>query len=176
MRIIAGMWGGRSIAAPPGRDTRPTADRVREAWMSALAADLPDASVLDLFAGSGALGLEALSRGARAATFVERAPAALKVLRANVAALGADRRVTVVAGDALRFVAGVGEIEFDIALADPPYGRGLAAALVERFRRRPFAHLLALEHRRDDAFPAHPADRARRYGDTVLTFIRAPNE
>src|SRR5690606_38981504 len=72
VRIIAGSWGGRIIAAPPGRDTRPTADRVREAWMSAVAPELPGASVLDLFAGSGALGLEALSRGAREATFVER--------------------------------------------------------------------------------------------------------
>lgn len=142
--------------------------------MSALAADLPDASVLDLFAGSGALGLEALSRGARSATFVERAPAALKVLRANIVALGAGSRATVAAMDALRFVQGVEEMEFDLALADPPYGRGLAAALVGEFRRRPFARLLVVEHRRDDAIPEHPADRARRYGDSLLTFIPAP--
>jgi len=174
VRIIAGSWGGRIIAAPPGRDTRPTADRVREAWMSAVAPELPGASVLDLFAGSGALGLEALSRGAREATFVERAPAALKVLRANIEALGAGPRATVHAVDALRYLDGLGELAFDLAFADPPYGRGLASAVVERFRARPFARLLVVEHRRDDDLPEGAGDRVRSYGDTRLTFISAP--
>lgn len=174
MRIIAGTWGGRRIDAPGGRETRPTADRVREAWMSALAADLPDADVLDLFAGSGALGLEAVSRGASAATFVERAPAALKVLRANIAALGAGERARVVAGDAFRFVEGLDAYAFDVALADPPYGGGLAAGLVEQFRRTPFARLLVVEHRRGEELPPVPDARERRYGDTRLTFIPAP--
>src|SRR5690606_4013785 len=80
MRIIAGEWRGRSLAAPPGRQTRPTTDRVREAWLSALQFDLPDSRVLDLFAGSGALGLEALSRGAQSVTFVERGAPALRAL------------------------------------------------------------------------------------------------
>lgn len=173
MRIIAGQWGGRPIAAPPGRDTRPTADRVREAWMSAIAAELPGSRVLDLFAGSGALGLEALSRGAESVTFVERAPQALKVLRANLAALGAEERSRVVGADALRFVEALPEGEYDLALADPPYGRGLAAALVERFLGHSFADLLCIEHRRDDRLPAAAGARERRYGDTLLTFIPA---
>lgn len=142
--------------------------------MSAIAADLPGARVLDLFAGSGALGLEALSRGAESVTFVERAPQALKVLRANLALLGAEERVRVVATDALRFVETAEPGEYDVALADPPYGRGLAAGVVERFLRRPFAGLLCVEHRRDDPLPPATDARERRYGDTLLTFIPAP--
>lgn len=142
--------------------------------MSAIAGELPGASVLELFAGSGALGLEALSRGAREATFVEKHPAALKVLRGNVAALGAGERAHVVVGDAVRFVEGLEPNAFDLALADPPYGRGLAAAVVERFRGKPFARLLVVEHRRDDSLPYLPDARERRYGDTCLTFVPAP--
>ncbi|HEY8375642.1 MAG TPA: 16S rRNA (guanine(966)-N(2))-methyltransferase RsmD, partial [Nannocystis sp.] len=104
MRIIAGRWRGRRIEAPPGRDTRPTTDRVREAWMSALQPELPGARVLDLFAGSGALGLEALSRGAEHATFVERSGRALRALRANLERLGAMDQATIVRGDAVAYV------------------------------------------------------------------------
>src|SRR2546423_9443595 len=98
LRIVAGKWGGRRLRTPRGRDTRPTADRVREALFSILG-PLDGARVLDLFAGSGALGLEALSRGAGSATFVQRAPAALRALRDNVADLGPDPEVA--AGHAL---------------------------------------------------------------------------
>ncbi|MGI9189308.1 MAG: 16S rRNA (guanine(966)-N(2))-methyltransferase RsmD [Longimicrobiaceae bacterium] len=174
MRIIAGEWGGRRIEAPPGRATRPTADRVREAWLSSVAPWLPGARVLDLFAGSGALGLEALSRGAAAATFVERGPRALRVLRANLAALGAGGRATVVNGDALRYVERCRDEQFAVAFADPPYASGAAALLVGRFLSRPFADLLCVEHGRDAALPETLDSRSRRYGDTVLTFIPAP--
>lgn len=141
--------------------------------MSVLAPELPGARVLDLFAGSGALGLEALSRGASAATFVERAPAALRVLRANIEVLGAEARVRVVAADALKYLDGLEPLAYDVALADPPYGRGFAASLVERYVAEPFARLLALEHRRDDPIPALADVRTKRYGDTFLTFIPA---
>jgi 16S rRNA (guanine966-N2)-methyltransferase len=141
--------------------------------MSAVAGEIPGARILDLFAGSGALGLEALSRGAEHATFVEQGPGALKALRENLELLGAEGRATVVRGDALRYVAGREAGAFDLAFADPPYGEGLAAALVERFAERPFAHLLCVEHRRDDALPELPGARSRRYGDTVLTFLPA---
>lgn len=174
MRIIAGDWGGRRIAAPPGRDTRPTADRVREALMSMLAAELPAARVLDLFAGSGALGLEALSRGAAHATFVEAAERAVKVLRANVRALDAGGKSRIVAGDVFRFLDGVDPYAFDLAFADPPYGRELAAALAQRFLDAPFAALLVVEHRKDDALPDMEGARSRRYRDTYLTLIPAP--
>src|SRR3954465_4771209 len=100
MRIVAGQWRGRRLATPPGRETRPTSDRGREALFSILG-PLDGERVLDLFAGSGALGLEALSRGAASATLVERERAALRALRDNVADLGAEAEV--VAGDALVF-------------------------------------------------------------------------
>jgi 16S rRNA (guanine966-N2)-methyltransferase len=174
MRIVAGEWGGRRIEAPPGRDTRPTTDRVREAWMSAVADAIPGARVLDLFAGSGALGLEALSRGAERATFVESGAPALRALRANLAALDAEDRAAVVRGDAMRYLAGLSSDAFDLAFADPPYGRDLAAGVVRRFLETPFARLLCVEHRVSDPLPRVEGARERRYGDTVLTFLSAP--
>ena len=104
MRIVAGEFGGRRLSRPKDARVRPTADRVREAWMSILADAIPGARVLDLYAGSGALGLEALSRGAASATFVELNPPSLQALQANVAALGVADRSTVHRGDALRYV------------------------------------------------------------------------
>jgi 16S rRNA (guanine966-N2)-methyltransferase len=174
MRIVAGEWGGRRIQAPPGQGTRPTTDRVREAWMSAVAAELPGARVLDLFAGSGALGLEALSRGAASAVFVETGPPALKALRANLEALGAADRAEVVRTDAVRYAENLSPHAFDVAFADPPYGRGFAQALAEAFARTPFAALLCIEHGKDDRIPELPGARTRRYGDTHLTFLPAP--
>jgi 16S rRNA (guanine966-N2)-methyltransferase len=131
MRIIAGEWRGRVIEAPPGSATRPTADRVREALFSMLASrlgSLEDLRVADLFAGSGALGLEALSRGAASATFVESAPQALAALRRNVEKLGASARVRVIAGSALALPQ---SDAFHLILADPPYARGSGSAAVE---------------------------------------------
>ncbi|HEV7588347.1 MAG TPA: 16S rRNA (guanine(966)-N(2))-methyltransferase RsmD [Longimicrobium sp.] len=173
MRIVAGEWGGRRIQAPPGRGTRPTTDRVREAWMSTVAPALPGARVLDLFAGSGALGLEALSRGAAAATFVEQDAQALAILRANVDALGAVDAVRVVKGDAVKYARGLGEGSFDVAFADPPYAKGLARELAEAFAATPFAGLLCIEHGKDDVLPELAGARTKRYGDTYLTFITA---
>lgn len=139
--------------------------------MSMLAPDLPDAEVLDLFAGSGALGLEALSRGARHATFVERERVALDTLRRNIEELGAGSATTVVASDALRFLDGLDDRGFDIAFADPPYGRGLAAGTLDRFRRRPFARILALEHRDDDQLRIPEGSKLRRYGETLIAIV-----
>jgi 16S rRNA (guanine966-N2)-methyltransferase len=173
MRIVAGEWGGRRIQSPPDRATRPTTDRVREAWMSALAADLSGARVLDLFAGSGALGLEALSRGAAHATFVETAPGALRVLRSNLQALQAGPRAAVVRNDAIRFADALAPGSFDITFADPPYGEGFADALVRLWLERPFSRILTLERGRDDAVPEVPGARERRYGDTRVTFYVA---
>lgn len=135
--------------------------------------ELPGASVLDLFAGSGALGLEALSRGADRATFVESDARALECLRANIEQLGAGERSTVVRSDVFSFLSRPGRGEFDIALADPPYGTGVAGKLIERYRREPFARILSLEHgfREELAIPAGASER--RYGDTVLVLIYA---
>jgi 16S rRNA (guanine966-N2)-methyltransferase len=175
VRIIAGSWRGRRLKAPPGRATRPTTDRTREAWMSIVAAEIPGARVLDLFAGSGALGLEALSRGAEHALFVEQAPAALASLKANIAALGAAERAEVVRADALRYAADLEPGAFDLAFADPPYGKGLAEELARLFAQRAFAGLLCIEHGTGDEMPELPGARTRRYGDTLLTFLPAPD-
>lgn len=173
MRIIAGRWRGRRIEAPPGAETRPTADRVREAWMSALQPLLPGARVLDLFAGSGALGLETLSRGAAHVTFVERAGRALRTLQANVRALGAEAECQIVRADALGYAATLAADQFEVALADPPYGEGAAAALAGLFLETNFARWLWIEHRFMEALPEIPGARTRRYGETALTSIPA---
>ena len=138
--------------------------------MSILQNDLPGSTVLDLFSGSGALGLEALSRGAAHATFVESAPPSLASLRANIDALGASEAATVHRMDALRFLATVGEHGFDVAFADPPYRKGLSAQVGERWRERPFSRILAVEHAADESMPG--GGDTRRYGDTALTFYR----
>jgi len=173
LRIIAGRWRGHRLKALKGRDVRPTTDRVREAWMSALGGDVQGAVVWDLFAGSGALGLEALSRGAASVTFVERAKGAQRVLRENLELLGAGGECTVVGDDVFRFVdrsAGVA----DVALADPPYGTGDARRLVERYVARPFAKQLWLEHPWRETLPLPATARTRRYGDTALTTLTTP--
>src|SRR2546423_8936791 len=120
LRIVAGKWGGRRLRTPRGRDVRPTSDRVREALFSILG-PLDGARVLDLFAGSGALGLEALSRGAASATLVERAPAAVQVLRDNVADLGADAEVVAADARAYLRVAREQGAQYDLVFLDPPY-------------------------------------------------------
>jgi 16S rRNA (guanine966-N2)-methyltransferase len=171
VRIVGGRFGGRRLAAPRDARVRPTGDRVREAWMSILAPTLAGARVADLFAGSGALGLEALSRGAAACDFVEIAPASLAALRANIAALGVGDAATVRRADALRFAERLQPHAYDVVLADPPYGSDAAERLVALFRRTPFARILSVEHRADLALAG---DATRRYGDTALTFCYAP--
>jgi 16S rRNA (guanine966-N2)-methyltransferase len=171
VRIVAGEFGGRRLVVPRDGRVRPTADRVREAWMSILAPELQGARTLDLFAGSGALGLEALSRGAASVTFVELAPASLEALRANIEALAVADRVSVRRGDALRFVQGLEPGAYDVAFADPPYAVDAADRLVALFRATPFARILSVEHPSDRRVDG---DETRRYGDTAVTFCRAP--
>lgn len=130
MRIIAGEWRGRTIEAPPGVATRPTADRVRETLFSMLASRLGsfgDLRVADLFAGSGALGLEALSRGAASATFVESDREAAASIRRNAEKLGAADRVRVIGGSALSLPR---SDPFDLIFADPPYAAGSGSSVV----------------------------------------------
>jgi 16S rRNA (guanine966-N2)-methyltransferase len=171
MRIVAGRFGGRRLVTPKDARVRPTADRVREAWMSILGEALSGARVLDLFAGSGALGLEALSRGAASVTFVELNPPSLRALDQNITALGAQHAVTVHRGDAVRYVERLPEGAFDIVLADPPYTIDHAARLVALFRRHPFGRILSVEHPSDLELAG---DDTRRYGDTAITFCHAP--
>ena len=170
MRIVGGEWGSRRIEPPPDARARPTTDRVREAWMSILADRLPGARVVDLFAGSGAMGLEALSRGAASCDFVELAPASLAALHRNIAVLGA-KGARVHRADALRYAARLEPLAFDVAFADPPYTTNHASRIAALFRERPFARILGVEHDRheDVGLGDH-----RRYGRTVLTFLEAP--
>jgi 16S rRNA (guanine966-N2)-methyltransferase len=171
VRIVAGRFGGRRLIIPRDARVRPTADRVREAWMSIIAPELPGARVADLFAGSGALGLEALSRGAASAEFVELAAGSLEALRANIANLGLTADATVHRADALRFAERLAPGSYDLVFADPPYSTDAAERLAALFRRSPFARILSVEHRADLTLPG---DDTRRYGDTALTFFRAP--
>ncbi len=140
--------------------------------MSALAPSIPGAEVLDLFSGSGALGLEALSRGAKHVFAVERSPQALKVLRANIRHLGAEAEVTVVGDDVFRFLDRL-DSRADIALADPPYATDDAATLVRRFDQDVFARELWLEHRVRPELHLPERATTRRYGDTALTTLVA---
>ncbi len=167
MRIVAGRWRGRRIDAPRGEEVRPTADRVREAWMSIVQTSLPGARVLDLFAGSGALGLEALSRGAASVDFVELAPRSLTTLRANAELLDAGPAATIHRVDATQYAKGLEAHAYDVAFADPPYDLGLAATLAELWLSVPFAGILGIEHRFNERMPGN--GERRRYGGTVVT-------
>jgi 16S rRNA (guanine966-N2)-methyltransferase len=171
VRIVGGQFGGRRLVVPQDVRVRPTADRVREAWMSILGDALEGARVLDLFAGSGALGLEALSRGAASATFVELNPPSLRALHQNIAALGVEQVVTVQRGDAMRHAERLPRGAFDVVLADPPYTADYAARLVALFRQNPFGRILSVEHGADTRLEG---DSTRRYGDTAITFCHAP--
>ncbi len=172
MRVIAGRYGGRRLKAPAGEATRPTSDRVREALFSILGARVQDARVLDLFAGAGTLGLEALSRGAGQATFVDSAPAALRALRGNLAALGAEAEV--VRADALRWLraASGGARQYDLVFLDPPYRRTaeLGAPLSDLLPAvlAPGALVVAESDRRSPLHLTITATDERRYGDTLI--------
>jgi len=171
VRIIAGEWRGRRIQTVKGRGVRPTTDRVRESWMAALGGAVQDARVVDLFAGSGALGLETLSRGALEVTFVEKARGALQALRGNVRLLGAEDRCRIIQGDAMAFARKLDPGAFDLALADPPYDLGFAGQLLALFSEKPFARALWVEHRSREILPPFPGLRQRRYGDTTLSIL-----
>ncbi len=173
MRIIAGEWRGRQIVAPAGDSVRPTLDRVREAWMSIVHTSLPDVPVLDLFAGSGALGLEALSRGAERVDFVENDPRTFRVLLENVASLGAAERCTLHREDAIKFISKipVGDVpRYGVAFADPPYRKSLAVQLADLWLKQPFATIFGVEHESRETLPA--GGDTRRYGDTSITIYR----
>ena len=189
-RVIAGTAGGRRLSVPAGRDTRPTSDRAREglfATVQAIRGPLTGASVLDLYAGSGAVGLEALSRGAARALLAESDPRAVRVIRANVAALGltgasvaADRVERVLArGPATQQAGGEGDGRFGVVFADPPYAMAgelvtaMLTALLEAGWLTPGA--LVVVERSTRSGPVHwpegyTGDRARRYGEATLWY------
>jgi 16S rRNA (guanine966-N2)-methyltransferase len=169
VRIVAGSFGGRKIEAPRGTRTRPTSDRVREALFSVLG-NVAGAAVLDLFAGSGALGLEALSRGAGRATFVERDTAALRALEANLASLGADGDVRRI--DAVTFARNASSAggPYDLIFVDPPYRD--APRLSRELDLRPLlatdGRVVVESHRSTPLEIDLPPTFERRYGDTMI--------
>jgi len=183
MRIIGGADRGRRLRAPRGLHTRPTADRMRVTLFDILGPSVAGARVLDLFAGTGAVGIEALSRGAARAVFVERDPAALRALRGNLAALGLGRQAArVVAGDVLAVLPALAasETPVDLVFVDPPYAGSAAgrtlAALAESPLLGPGGRVV-VQHsvRTPPPLPPGlvPAREPRRFGDTALTFLAA---
>jgi len=172
VRVVAGRHGGRRLVAPAGDATRPTSDRVREALFSVLGASVQGARVLDLYAGSGALGIEALSRGAASAVFVDRAEPAIAAIRANLQALGIEADVRrMPARTALRTASARAEA-YDLVFLDPPYrrtadlGRELSEALPAVLA--PGARVVSESDRRELLALELPLTDERRYGDTVI--------
>ncbi len=183
MRIIGGHDRGRRLRAPRGLETRPTADRVRVTLFDILGPAVAGARVLDLFAGTGAVGVEALSRGAARVVFVEKEQAALRALRANLAALGASRAAArVLAGDVLHTLPEIGSQEgvFDIVFIDPPYATTLAGRTLEALAAAGVCREgteVVVQHSTRTVLPDVPGfaahRRPRQFGDTALTFLRA---
>lgn len=173
MRIVAGQLRGRRILAPAGSDTRPTTDRVREAVFNSLVSmDLIDgATVVDLFAGTGAMGLEALSRGAAHCRFVEHDARALRVLRENIQALGVADRSTVIAADAAGHVRGMPPA--DLVLADPPYD---FAGWPDLLAAVPAPFVVAESGRTVAAPDGWELLREKRYGRTTVSFLQRTDE
>ena len=170
MRIVAGKFGGRDLTSPNDFRVRPTAEHVRAELLDMLRADVPNARVLDLFAGTGALGLEALSRGAVRADFVETRPASLHALRANVAALRLRERTRIFKRDALPFAAALTADTYDITFVDPPYGSRMLDRVLESWRANRFSRILAVEHAPTHELPA--GVDSRRFAESALTIYR----
>lgn len=182
MRVISGRAGGIRLRAVPGRNTRPTTDRVKESVFGILAPVIEERRVLDLFAGTGNLGIEALSRGAESAVFVEKNGGAAGVVKANLAAAGFVSESTVIVMDAFRALAVLareGRGPFDLVFLDPPYGQGLAAKALEELAVWPALGddaVVVVEHANHDelaeAYGALVRVRSERYGETVVSFYR----
>lgn len=176
MRVITGSARGLRLQTPAGRDTRPTTDRVKEALFSILHFDIPGRRVLDLFAGSGQLGIEALSRGAAACTFVDQSAEAVAVIRENLRAAGLEAHAQVLCQDAFSFLVRPHET-FDLVLLDPPYHSGLLRRAMEMVEPlMPMGGLLAAET--DDAaglpetVGALTQEKVYRYGKIFLAVYR----
>ncbi len=183
MRIIAGALRGKRLSAPPGLHTRPTTDRVKEAVFSIIQFRVPGARVLDLFAGSGQLGLECLSRGAASCLLCDNDRAALRAIGQNIASCGMQDRCAVFAGDFLSAVAKQAPGSFDIILLDPPYGGKIledALRAIERFDILAARGIIVCESARGDRvyIPGAPYTKLReyRYGSTAVTTLTRNTE
>lgn len=182
MRIISGDWRSRNLKAPKGDTTRPTADRTREALFSMLISRIgsfEDLRILDLFAGSGALGLEALSRGAAHCTFVEQDPSALKALESNIETLNTKDKAHIKQSSALTL--GKSSQLFDIIFLDPPYQTGAATIALEKLKRfdwiSPSAWISAETERNENVSPkGYSVEHERNIGKAKITLLRPITE
>ncbi len=180
VRVIGGEARGRTLKSVPGKGTRPITDRVKEALFNILAGEIEGARILDLFGGTGSVGIEALSRGARAATFVEKAAKAYRVLRQNVKTVGFEDRAQVVHGDAFVFLRGEPEEPYDIVYIAPPQYKGMWRKALEMLDERPqwvaedglvIVQIDPKERQRVE-LRHFDLEQERRYGDTLLLFWR----
>lgn len=175
LRIIAGEFGSRKIDAPDGTRTHPMGDRIRSALFNKISADLPGADVLDAFAGTGALGLEALSRGAQSATFVERDRIAQKVIAKNIDTLGVTDRAHLIRSSVSAWIDTMEDRQFDIIFVDPPYHDVQFSTVSKLFGLLKPGALMVLSHPGRSESPTKPGVVVvdnRSYGDAVLTFYR----
>ena len=170
MRVVAGTFAERNLVSPQDQRVRPTSERTRVGVFTMLGDDVRGARVLDLFAGTGALGIEAISRGAASCDFVEFRPDSLHALKANIAALRLQQVTRIFKKDAVPFMETLGEHAYDIAFADPPYGSKLLDRTLEAWKRLKFARVLVLEHAKTHAVPAGQARRS--FEETTITLYR----
>jgi 16S rRNA (guanine966-N2)-methyltransferase len=180
LRIIAGRWKGKPLLSLKGITTRPTSDRVKESVFNIIQSYVPDSMVLDLFAGTGSLGLEALSRGCKRVIFVERDPRAMEILNKNRTSLEYCGKSEVIRRDVLSAIKGFsGSKKFDIIFADPPYDIGLAIPVLEAISTEDVLNekgVIVLEHHAGEIQPEQIGSlkkiQARKYGNTCISFYK----
>lgn len=170
MRIVGGKYAGRDLAKLLDTRVRPTAEHVRSAMLDLLADDLKGASLLELFAGTGALGLEALSRGARRCDFVETRPSSLHSLGSNIGLLRLKKKTRVFKKDAVPFAAQLNAGAYDLVFADPPYGSRMLDHIIASWQTRKFSRVLAVEHERTHQLPK--GDVTQVFEDSAITIYR----
>jgi 16S rRNA (guanine966-N2)-methyltransferase len=170
MRIIGGKFAGRDLTSPGDRRVRPTAEHVRSALLDMLHEDLPKAKILDLFAGTGALGLEALSRGASTADFVETRITSLHALKANIARLHLSSKCRVFKKDAIHFADALPDGRYHIAFCDPPYESKQLDWIIRIWDERRFSEILAVEHAAGHVLPQ--GDQFRDFEQSTVTIYR----
>ena len=170
VRIVGGAFKGRDLLSPNDFRVRPTAEHVRAGMLDLLAADLANARVLELFAGTGAIGIEALSRGAKTVDFIETRPASLHALRANIASFRLRDRSRIFKRDALQFASLLREGSYEIAIADPPYGSKMLDRVVDMWIETRFSPVLAVEHERGHALPGRALRKS--FEDTTVSIYR----
>ncbi|MEP7066811.1 MAG: RsmD family RNA methyltransferase [Gemmatimonadota bacterium] len=171
MRVVAGKLAGRDLVSPQDRRVRPTAEHVRAAMLDMVHDELANARVLELFAGTGAIGIEALSRGARSVDFVEFRPDSLHALRANIAALRLRESTRIFKRDAIPYAAMLGPASYDIAFADPPYESRQLDRVIGSWKVSLFSRVLVVEHAAVHVLPRGASSRV--FDETTVTVYRA---